>query len=90
MNNKEDSVLVEICTDLAKRGFVAASVSYRAGWNPIAPTQEQRVFGLINAAFRGIQDARTAVRFFRATADGGNPYGINTSKIGVWGDGKGG
>lgn len=87
---KEDSVLVEICTDLAKRGFVAASVSYRAGWNPIAPTQEQRVFGLINAAFRGVQDGRTAVRFFRATADGGNPYGIDPSKIGVWGDGTGG
>ena len=87
---KEDSVLVEICTDLAKRGFVAASVSYRAGWNPLAPTQDQRVFGLINAAYRGVQDARTAVRYMRASIDNGNPYGIDGDKIGVWGDGTGG
>ena len=88
---KEDSVLVEICTDLAKRGFVAAAVSYRSGWNPLAPTQDQRVFGLINAAYRGIQDTRTAVRYMRLSADQlGNPYGINPEKIGIWGDGTGG
>ena len=88
---KEDSVVVEICTQLAKRGFVAASVTYRAGWNPIAATQTERVFGLINAAYRGVQDANTAVRYFRRTVEEeNNPYNIDPTKIGLWGVGTGG
>ena len=88
---KEDSVVVEICTQLAKRGFVAAAVTYRAGWNPIAATQTERVFGLINAAYRGVQDANTAVRYFRRTVDEeNNPYNIDPTKIGLWGVGTGG
>jgi acetyl esterase/lipase len=46
---------------------------------------------LINAAYRGIQDARTAARFMRSEAvDNGNPYNIDTEKIGVFGIGTGG
>lgn len=87
---KEDSVVVELCTQLAKRGFVAASVTYRMGWNPFASELDFRTFGLINAAYRGVQDARTAVRYMRKTVDEGNPYGIDGDKIGLWGVGTGG
>ena len=81
-----DSTVVEICTQLAQRGFVAASVDYRLGWNPIAPDQTSRVFTLINAAWRGVQDANTAVRFHRMMAqDQGNPYGIDSDKIALFG-----
>jgi hypothetical protein len=86
-----DSVAVEICTRLAKLGYVVASCDYRLGWNPIAPTQEERVNTLINAAYRGVQDCRTAVRYFRKTAaEGGNPFGIDPNRIAVWGQGTGG
>jgi hypothetical protein len=86
-----DSTVVEACTRLAQRGYVAAAVDYRKGWNPVDPIQDIRKFFLINAAYRGIQDVRTAVRFMRLGAvDGGNPYNIDPDKIGVFGIGTGG
>ncbi|MFT5764597.1 MAG: hypothetical protein ACI8X3_002028, partial [Saprospiraceae bacterium] len=88
---KTDSSVVEICTQLAKRGFVAASVDYRLGWNPLAETQPERALGLIQAAYRGLQDGRTAVRFFKKTvAEDANLYGIDETKIACWGVGTGG
>ncbi|MFN0033380.1 MAG: T9SS type A sorting domain-containing protein [Flavobacteriales bacterium] len=88
---KTDSATVEMCMRLARMGYVVASCDYRLGWNPIAPTQDERVYTLINAAYRGVQDCRTAVRYFRMTAeDGGNPYAIDDTRICVWGQGTGG
>lgn len=87
---KTDNSEVEICTQLAKRGYVAASVTYRTGWNPLAETQPVRALGLIQAAYRGIQDGRTAIRFMRASVDAGNPYNIDPTKVVAWGNGTGG
>ena len=88
---RTDSSAVEICKQLARRGFVAASVSYRAGWNPLAETQPERALGLIQAAYRGLQDGRTAIRFFKKTAmEDGNPYKIDQNRITCWGNGTGG
>lgn len=88
---KTDSTAVEICTRLAKMGFVAASVDYRLGWNPLATTRDERVFTLINAAYRGVQDARTCIRYFRKEADeSGNPFKVDTDRIVLWGQGTGG
>ena len=33
--NKNDSSLVEICKQFAERGYVAAAINYRLGWNPL-------------------------------------------------------
>ncbi|MBK7607156.1 MAG: hypothetical protein IPI18_08120 [Saprospiraceae bacterium] len=88
-----DSSLVEICTRLTKMGYVVAAIDYRGGWNPIASTQTERVNTLINAAYRGVQDLRTAIRFFKLTSTpqgGGNPFGVDTSRIVAWGQGTGG
>ena len=93
---KTDSTVIELCTRLAQRGYVAAAVDYRKGWNPVDPSQDRRKFFLINAAYRGVQDARTAVRFMRLLAEDGddqgnvNPFQIDPSKIGLWGVGTGG
>ncbi len=88
---RTDSSAVEICKQLARRGFTAASVSYRLGWNPLADTQPERALGLIQAAYRGVQDGRTAIRFFNKTyEEDGNPYSIDPNKITVWGNGTGG
>ena len=84
---RKDSTCVDIVTKFAKMGYVAASADYRLGWNPIASTQEGRVNTLINAAYRGVQDARTAIRYFKANA---NVYGIDTTKIMLFGQGTGG
>lgn len=91
---KQDSTVVEICTRLAKLGYVAIAATYRAGWNPTAlgPTgQNIRTGTLLNATYRGIQDARTCYRFLRkSVAEDGNPFGIDPDKIVAWGQGTGG
>jgi len=86
-----DSALVEMCTQFAKRGYVVAAMTYRLGWNPLDTTLVGRVSGLLNAAYRGIQDARNCVRFFNMDAQiNGNTYGIDTTKIVMVGQGTGG
>ncbi len=87
---RQDSSAVEISTRLAKMGYVVASIDYRLGWNPAVPSQPLRALGLIQAAYRGIQDGRTAVRYFRADADGANTFQINSDRIAIWGNGTGG
>ena len=91
LGTKTDSAAVEICTRYAKMGYVVASVDYRLGWNPLAATQTERTLQLIQAAYRGVQDSRTAIRFFRkSVAESGDPYGIDGTKIGLIGEGTGG
>ncbi|MBX2927355.1 MAG: T9SS type A sorting domain-containing protein [Saprospiraceae bacterium] len=86
-----DSINVEIAHRLAKMGYTVAICSYRLGWNPTAPTQPERALGLIQAAYRGVQDARTAIRYFKRTvAEQGNPFGVDPSRIVLWGEGTGG
>lgn len=88
---KLDSTVVEVCTRLAKRGYVAIAATYRQGWLPTSPDQNVRTGSLLQAAYRGIQDARTCVRFLRKNvAEGGNTYGIDPDKIVMWGQGTGG
>jgi hypothetical protein len=84
---KEDSIVSTLCAQFAHRGYVAASCTYRFGWNPFDPNQDNRTSFLINAAYRGIQDARTAIRFFKANAA---TYKIDTTKIILVGSGTGG
>ncbi len=88
--SKSDSSVVEICTRLAKRGYVAIPYDYRLGWLPRSTDADTRKGTIIQAAYRGIQDTRTAIRFLKKNAaEGGNTYGIDPSKIAVWGLGTG-
>ncbi len=82
-----DSPAVEICTRLAQMGYVAASANYRTGWAPTLAAEELRRLTLINAAYRGIQDVRSCIRFFKLNAA---TYGIDTNKIMLIGQGTGG
>lgn len=87
---RTDSVVVEMCRQFARRGFVAVAFSYRLGWNPVSSDQDVRTSTLINAAYRGIQDAFTCVRYLRATVAGGNPYGVDENNLIIGGVGTGG
>jgi Secretion system C-terminal sorting domain len=82
-----DSTAIEVCTRLAKMGYVSASVDYRVGWAPTLADESMKRYTLINASFRGVQDLNTAIRFFKKNA---TTYGIDTNKIVVWGQGTGG
>ncbi len=87
---RKDATDVAIATRLAKMGYVVGVADYRLGWNPVASTQTERVYTLINAAYRGVQDSRTCVRFFKKDAATTNTYKIDPNKITLWGIGTGG
>lgn len=85
-----DADVVEMAKKMARMGYVTACVDYRLGWDPTNPDQTIRVATIINASYRGLQDSRTAVKYFRRTVvDAGNPHGIDDSKIVLWGFGTG-
>ncbi len=89
---KVDSSAIVMCTKLAKRGFVAISVDYRLGWNPLAtgPTGPVvRRATLLNAVYRAVQDMKQNVRALKGEAAGANTYGIDTTKITLYGEGSG-
>ena len=89
--DKDDYANVQIGERLAKRGYVAASIQYRAGWNPVSVQDTVRRSTIINAAYRGIQDLYAFIRFANMTVvDFGNPYKIDTSRVAVFGIGTGG
>ncbi len=67
--SRDEDYVVEFCTEMARRGYVAAALSYRLG-------TLNDDFTLM--AYRAVQDSRAAVRFFRAN---GETYGIDTSAI---------
>lgn len=84
---------VQYCDSLAARGYVTASVAYRLG------TYLQQVEGdkvdtlrvdsasFARTVYRGVQDVRAAVRYFRKNADN---LGINPNKVYVVGNSSGG
>lgn len=89
--DKRDMTVVEIATRLAKRGYVAVTVDYRLGWNPIAETLFERKKTFVQAVYRASQDTRAANRFLRHSVDTqGNPYGVDPDNIALFGIGSGG
>lgn len=72
-----------IAQQLARRGFVTAVIDYRLGMNIFDEDLSKR------AVYRGIQDGRSAVRFFRADAAGPNNYRIDPNQIYIGGHSAG-
>ncbi len=86
----KDADVIELANRLARMGYVACAADYRLGWDPTNTDQNVRVFTLINAAYRGVQDARTAIKYMKKIAgEAGNPYKIDVDKIALWGFGTG-
>ena len=86
---KTDSSAIVLCTEWAKRGYVAVSVEYRGGWNPIAEFEEQRKGQLLNAVYRAIHDVKQSISVIRTEAAGDNIYGMDASNITLYGEGTG-
>jgi dienelactone hydrolase len=88
--DKSDNAIVEMCERFAKKGYLAIALNYRLGWNPVSTSEDVRRSTLIQAAYRSLQDVKTAVRFLRkSVAEEGNPYGIG-EEFAVGGYGTGG
>ena len=89
--SKTDSSVVEMCKQFARRGYVAASMDYRLGWNPVSPEQDMRTGTLLQAVYRAILDAKACVRYFKMNySTQGNTYGVDTNRIILVGQGTGG
>lgn len=93
-NNKDSSIVVS-AELFAKRGYVAFAPAYRLGWSAtnVDPTYgaDVRRGTLLNAVYRAINDAKTLVRYIKKSiAEDGNPYGIDSTKIIIYGQGSGG
>lgn len=87
---RSDSAVVRIATELTARGYVGITADYRVGWNPRGD-QDTRTSTLLQAAYRGGQDAHAMARYLRkSVVEDGNPYRIDTSRIVFWGLGTGG
>lgn len=84
--HKVDSTAIVLCTEWAKRGYVAVAVNYRLGWNPLASNVETRRGQLLNAVYRAIHDVKVAVRTLK---DNASTYGIDPTKVTLYGEGTG-
>lgn len=89
--SNNDSACVALCTQWAKRGYVAVAPNYRHGWNPISTSSAVRRGTLLNAVYRAIHDVKEAVRTLKQNEkSGGNTYEIDPTKIVLYGQGSGG
>lgn len=84
---KTDSSAINMCRNLASRGYIAISMEYRLGWNPLATTVQERRGQLLNAVYRAIHDTKQAVRYVR---DSASSLGADPDKICLFGEGTGG
>lgn len=87
--SKTGTDVVPLCQDLARLGYVTASVEYRLGMNNF-PFPGPTDVDATEAVMRAVQDTRAAVRFFRKSATTGNPYKIDTNHIYIAGVSAGG
>ncbi|MBI1223459.1 MAG: T9SS type A sorting domain-containing protein [Bacteroidetes bacterium] len=85
--SKEDSAMVEMCRRFARKGYVAVAMNYRLGWNPTVLNPDTATAQLLQATYRGIQDAKNCVRYFKMNAAG---FKLDTGKFVVGGIGTGG
>ncbi len=72
--NRNQDDMMAFCDSFARMGYVTATIDYRQG----VYTLNNAELHYSRAVYRGLQDGRTAVRFFKENA---NTYGVDTSKI---------
>lgn len=89
--SRKDSAAVTIMNEVVSRGYVGMVAEYRTGWLPTSTIQDVRTSTLLQAAYRGGQDAHTLSRYLRKTVvEDGNPMQIDTNRIVFMGLGTGG
>ncbi|MEN2992819.1 MAG: hypothetical protein ABDH91_04620 [Bacteroidia bacterium] len=90
IGTREDSGIVGLCIEFARRGYLAISATHRLGWNPNATTQDERAKSIIQAVWRATQDGRALVRFLRKDAATENRYRLDSTRIVMGGSSSGG
>ncbi|MFN4082642.1 MAG: carboxylesterase family protein [Bacteroidia bacterium] len=86
--SRKSTDMVNICTEMAKRGYVAASIQYRLGVNIFSGNTLEKEFA--QAVWRATQDGRAAIRWFKRNAIDTNTFGIDVDNIFTGGVSAGG
>lgn len=84
---KNDADVVYFATELAKKGYVCASINYRLATNAFQLISEETTVKIV---FNAIQDGKAAVRFFKQDAATINAYKVNPEQIFFGGSSAGG
>lgn len=84
---KTDADIVFFCTEMAKKGYVCASISYRLTGSIFDLISEETT---VKVVFNAIQDGKAAIRFFRQDAATINTYKIDPDQIFIGGTSAGG
>lgn len=72
--NKNVDDMMAFCDYFARKGYVTATIDYRLGFS----FTDNIAMHSTRAVYRGLQDGRTAIRYFRANAA---TYGIDPNKV---------
>lgn len=80
-NTRSTSFSTLVCTSLAKKGYVTASIDYRLGVENNGAVKDYH-----EALYRAQQDGRAAIRYFKKNAVA---YGIDSSQIFITGSSAG-
>ncbi|HIF14422.1 MAG TPA: T9SS type A sorting domain-containing protein [Bacteroidetes bacterium] len=83
---KESPDILHLCDEFTRRGYVTATIDYRLGFENGNDSDTNQ----LKAVFRGIQDAKAAIRFFYKDASTINKYKIDTHQIFMGGVSAGG
>jgi hypothetical protein len=85
---KIDNWIVDMAKDLAKRGFVVASMDHRVGWDALGCQGKSCVEGVFKAVLRAQQDMRACIRYLRRPSVA-SQYKIDVNRIAVGGSSSG-
>jgi len=80
--SKESGDIVDLCTNFAKKGYVAAAIDYRLTTNLILNPSEEKAY---EAVIKAIQDLRASIRYFRMNDALYDDYKIDSNRIYVGG-----
>jgi hypothetical protein len=84
---KNDADMVYFATELAKKGYVCASINYRLAGSAFSLIAEETT---VKVVINAIQDGKAAVRYFRKDAATTNTYKIDPDQIFMGGSSAGG
>ena len=84
----DKSDLHDICRSYARRGYVAATMSYRLFDGPIVPLPDS--IALVEVVVQSVEDASAALRYFKDNAVNDNTFGIDPDQIVIGGISAGG
>ena len=80
--DKGASDITLLADPLAKRGYVVASIEYRLGMAGL-PFPGPDSIDASTSVWRAVADFKAAVRFLYKSAQNGNPYRIDTTRLSI-------